>query len=152
MGGKSKLLGDLFESMFKQISESQGCVVTKIPDGCRQVGKKLIRVKTPFDWIVSYGSKTALIDTKTVQGESFTPSMIVNHQVDELSRHEALGTLAGYVVWFRKKEIVEYISSKALLVALHSGMSIRDNSPDCIRLGSLSYGSKNFDIRQIFKR
>jgi penicillin-binding protein-related factor A (putative recombinase) len=116
MGIKAKAFGDLFESLFVLgCRRTNGLVVTRFPDGCKVVGRnQVIRVKTPCDWIITFGGVTALIDTKTTEGESFPFSKIEKHQVSEMLRHELAGAKAGYVIWFRKTDDVLFVSASLL--------------------------------------
>lgn len=145
MGRTSKAFGNLFEHVFFRTCRSHGVAVTRIPDGCRQVGNKLIRVKTPCDWVLTYKNRTALIDTKTAQGDVFNVSKITEHQVNELYSHEKLGAIAGYVIWLRETNRVFFIPAVALLSSLSSKGSISDAHPFATYLGD-----EKFDIKLIF--
>jgi penicillin-binding protein-related factor A (putative recombinase) len=145
VGNQSQAFGDLFETIFLMQCRAQGVSITRIPDGCRQAGKKIIRVKTPWDWVITYRNKTALIDTKTVQGDSFTYSAITHHQVDELLAHEKHGAIGGYVIWLRKANQVHFISARALAGVRGNRGSFSQDHPSMLFLGS-----ESFDIRRIF--
>lgn len=146
MGGKSQAFGSLFETIFLKTCRSQGVAITRIPDGCRQVGKRIIRVKTPWDWVVSYQNRTALIDTKTVNADVFIHSAITEHQVNELFNHERSGALAGYVIWLRLTNRVFFMPAYALMQALQAGGSFSESHVHATYLGT-----NHFDIRPIFK-
>jgi penicillin-binding protein-related factor A (putative recombinase) len=77
----------------------------------------MIRVKTPSDWIITYGGMTALLDTKTTLGDSFPHSKIEPHQVEEMLLHSQSGAKSGYVIWMRKTDDIIFCSS-ALLASL----------------------------------
>lgn len=115
-------MGSYFEQVFfLTCNRKIGMAVTRMPDGCKTVGKnKLIRVKTPWDYIVSYSGHIALLDTKTTQGNSFPHSKIEPHQVDEMFEHAMAVesyphgrtcVRAGYVIWFRGEGKVFFIPS-----------------------------------------
>lgn len=115
MGIHAKKQGNNFESIFEQACRRRGVIATRFPDGCRTVGKgQLLRVKTPWDWILSFAGKCAFIDTKTCAGR-FPYSHIETHQVIEMSRHEENGLIAGYAIWSRGEDQVFFIPASALL-------------------------------------
>src|SRR3954467_8667995 len=114
MGAIQKSFGDSFEQLFFLVcNRTRGLAITRFPDGCKVVGNnKLGRVKTPWDWVVSYNGKTALIDTKTTASNSFPHSKIEHHQVKEMSSQSLAGmAAAGYVIWFRQSDGVYFASS-----------------------------------------
>lgn len=148
MGIKSQAFGVLFESLFETACKARGVHVTRIPDGCRSVGKKIIRVRTPWDWVLSYEGKTALIDTKTVSGRKFSYSGIVDHQMNELCYHAEQGTLGGYIIWLRQTDEVLFVRSNHLLKSYgqRGSFGLGDLKSDV--LGYLR--DRTFDIRKIF--
>lgn len=116
-------IGNQFERMFQQSCMAHGIAVTRVPDGCKQLGQKLIRVKTPFDWILSHSGRFAVIDTKSYQG-NMPHADITKHQILELIRHEEEGSSAGYVIYFRKALAVGFIRATNLYDRLLSRGSI----------------------------
>lgn len=110
--------GKSFEEIFQYRCNATGVKVTRIPDGCRQVGRgKLIRVKSPFDWIISWEGKTAFVDTKAYSGGAYyPPSLVDQNQVTEFEKHRAAGsiTAAGYLVHLRKSSSIVWIPSYEL--------------------------------------
>lgn len=117
MGLVQQSFGDLFERLFHlQCARTRGIAVTRFPDGCKVLRQnKIVRVKTPWDWVVSFNGKTALIDTKTTEGDSFPHSKIEDHQIREMVTHsEAGNNTTGYVIWFRKSDGVYFASSLLL--------------------------------------
>jgi hypothetical protein len=98
-GARNQKNGASFEQLFKTRCEYSGLGVTRIPDGCKQLGGgRIIRVKSPFDWIVSSQSKTALIDTKVRSKARLTVSDFDQDQALELSKHKG-ATMAGFVCY-----------------------------------------------------
>jgi penicillin-binding protein-related factor A (putative recombinase) len=148
MGAKQQAFGDLFEQMFfNYCSRIPRLAITRFPNGCRTVGKnKVIRVKTPWDWVITYGGVTALIDTKTTDGENFPFSKIENHQVEEMIMHEHCGAKSGYIIWFRKSDDIVFVSSNMLITMMTKRGSIATSN------GSIRYLGKsgNFDLTMIF--
>lgn len=139
MGGIQKAFGDSFEELFFLIcNATRGLAITRFPDGCKIVKYgELVRVKTPWDWVVSYNGKTALIDTKTTEGNSFPHSKIESHQVKEMYSHSIAGSnTTGYVIWFRKSDGVYFASSLLLNNLLNVRGSVK---PDMLQfLGNSS--------------
>ncbi len=145
-GIKSQRAGASYESIFESMCTYSGIECTRIPSGCRQAGRRLIRVKTPFDWIISYrGLGSALIDTKSNDGQTFPNSLIVQHQVLILNQHERQGTPAGYVVGFRTLNVAVFIPARILYAAYGTRGSLRHDTTGVIQLGSYSRP----DIRKI---
>lgn len=95
--------GKGFEDIFEKSARRQGWAVIRIPNGCKNGWKgKLIRVKSPFDFLLAKrGCGNLCIDTKTLFEETFKFSEIREHQVDALLAMEIEGVPAGYLVWFR---------------------------------------------------
>lgn len=144
MGGKQKAFGNLFEELFYHACKKvPGLAVTRFPDGCKVVGpKKMIRVKTPCDWILTYGGVTALIDTKTTQGSSFHYSKIEAHQVNEMLTHQLSGGRSGYVIWLRKTDDVIFCNSHML-----SQMMGRRGSIQAPQFGGTHFLGKSYQFR-----
>lgn len=117
MGAIQQSLGDDFEKLFSDTCRfTRGFAITRFPSACKVVrGGELVQIKAPWDWVVSYKGKTALIDTKTTEGDTFPHSKITSHQVEELYAHSIAGaTATGYVIWFRKSDGVYFASSLIL--------------------------------------
>jgi penicillin-binding protein-related factor A (putative recombinase) len=148
MGLKSQAFGSLFEDLFSLRCRSiPGMATTRFPDGCRVVGKNtMIRVKTPCDWVLTFGGVTALIDTKTVAGDAFPFSMIQKHQVIEMLNHQVNGARAGYVIWFRKSDDVLFCSASLLAALIGKTGSIRGPGGGSSYLGK----SKDFQPERLF--
>ncbi len=121
--------GNAFEEMFYlTCNRTRGLAVTRFPDGCRVVGKgNLVRTKTPCDWVLTFGGQTALLDTKTTEGDSFPHSKLEPHQVVEMYSHSIAGAKTGYVIWFRKSDEIYFASSLLLNNLLNVRGSIKGN-------------------------
>lgn len=93
----------------------QGLTLVEIPPGCRQAGTQLIRVKSPFDFIVSAPrGLVAFLDAKTVIAKTFSFSSLTDHQVATLASLEAHSHVAGYLVCFRSQDIVSFFKASKL--------------------------------------
>lgn len=119
-GRKAQSSGAGFERVFMQMCAMHkvGCV--QIPPGCRTAGKRLLRVKSPTDFIISHANVRTIVDCKTIDSGNFSFSMIVPHQ---LAAFRELGS-GGYVL--RTKGLVYFIDWK-LLAALkpHGSVDLR---------------------------
>ena len=121
--------------------------ITRFPDGCKVLrGNKIIRIKTPFDWVLTFGGVTALIDTKTTNLDSFPHSKIEAHQVAEMLAHSQSGAKAGYVIWFRKTDDLFFLSALTLSQLLNKRGSIKCKDEISNYLGK----SKDFKAKMIF--
>lgn len=146
-GRMAKQMGDTFEQIFEHACVRKSVAVSRVPNGCRRIGaKKLIPIKSPFDWIITHNT-TAVLDTKTIEGDKFPHSKIDHHQVGELLPHELKGAHAGYVIWFRKSNRVMFIRASALATRIRVSGSIKPTDADCLPLGSMN----DFDVRKLFK-
>lgn len=146
-GASSQRSGQSFENIFESMCAYVGAQCTQMPQGCRQAGRRLIRVKTPFDWIVTNKGVTALIDTKANNAASFPHSLIVFHQLKALIAHHRHGAPAGYVVGLRDVDTTLFIPADVLDNAYGVRGSISPQSPGCTILGTYS----RFDIRKILR-
>lgn len=121
-GGKAATdNGTIFENRFEAVAMYAGFAVTRMPNGCRQAGKKLIRIKTACDWILTREGRTLLVDTKTTKERRFSHSMIDQSQVFKMLPHETRGGRAGYVVELRGSNTVIFVPASVLAERLRSG-------------------------------
>lgn len=135
-GLKAKRQGQSFENIFEVACRNHGLAVTRIPDSCRRVGaNKLIQTKSPFDFVISYAGRSAMIDTKSCDGKAFPYSKIDPRQVLNLVDHEKEGTLSGYVVWLREIDAVVFIQAGFLEEAVGKRGSFPTDSPFIKHLG-----------------
>lgn len=141
-GKRAQRNGADFEAIFDWACTSQGIAITRIPDGCKQLPNKLIRVKSPFDWVLSYNNKTAIIDTKTIDNNSFPHSKIDSFQVGELIKHP----ISGYIVWLRDINDVLYIPAHTLNTGLFIRGSITNLTPNTISIGPIEH----MNVKAIF--
>ncbi len=133
-GYQAKRLGDQFERAFA--AACTGLALTRMPDGCKTVGpKRLIRVPTAFDWILTMGGRTAFIDTKTTRENLFPAEKIKEHQLTELLKHWNHGALSGYVVQYAKHDAVVFLPSPLLLRCYQTRKGLTHTDPDSTWLG-----------------
>jgi hypothetical protein len=140
----NKKLGNGFESVFETIT-SKKWTVTRIPDGCKQLGlNKIIRKKSPFDFLLTgSAARSFYCDAKTTQADRFSYSTINQDQVTELLRIEKNGHVAGYVIEFRQVGKICFASA-SLLAALAPRESLK--AWDCVDLGL------DIDLDKLFKK
>lgn len=132
--------GKSFEIRFQNVCKILGVEIQRIPDGCRQVGRRIVRTKTPFDFVLAYKQRSAFIDVKTTKKNSFSFSEIVPHQLEALKKMSA-GGVAGYIICFPEQI---YFVDVAILSETKPGESI--NLIYANKLGNVHF----FDIRKIF--
>lgn len=146
-GLKAQSMGSNWENFFFKHCLKSGIGITRIPDGCRQIASnQLVRVRSPWDFVLSYQSRTALIDTKTIDDESFPHSLLKEHQILELLHHESFGTIAGYIIYLRKVSQVFFMSATAL-----AEFKLRKGSFDHTHHLATHLGNENFNIKLIFQ-
>lgn len=127
-GQKAKQNGKRWEGYFENHCRINRINILRIPDGCRTVGRnKILRVKTPFDYIISKNKQTYLIDTKTTAGKSFSHAQITDHQVNSMFTHSFNGSVkSGYIIYFRERNLISFFDAK-LLLQLKPGSSLEPN-------------------------
>lgn len=148
-GVKAQAMGAAFENLFAKQCQHEQLAFTRIPDGCRQVSQhRLIRIRTPWDWVITSAGRSAFIDTKTTLGATFPSSSVTVHQALEMQKHQIQGSLAGYVIWLRKIDRVFFISATDLLSVAQPGrQTFLEMYPKAILLGT----SSGIQVRKIFE-
>lgn len=122
-------IGKAFEFLIETILELKGFTVLRIPDGCRQVSPyKIIRTKTPFDFLAHKSGECIYFDAKTTQGKTFPYSLVNHDQVKHLLRLQESGFRAGYIIEYREAAEIVFASAKTLL-NLVPGKSLKPS--DC---------------------
>lgn len=150
-GKKAKDFGALFEQIFYAHCKRRGIKCTRNPDGCRRVGpKQLVQVRTPWDFTLTFAARTALLDTKTTDGKSFSHSKIEPHQVREMLDHEIAGAVAGYIVWTRETDKVFFLPATELVSLMKFRGSVTENHPGAVQLGTVN-GDCGMEVSRIFK-
>lgn len=134
-GKKAKARGDIFENAFRAAAYRAYFKPIQIPMGAKFVGKdRMIRVRTPFDFVLIHRKGTVFLDTKISLKKTFSYTQCTPHQVAELMEIERLGHLAGYVVYFSELNRIVFFHSHKL-TRLQLGMSLRPEDGE--DLGSL---------------
>lgn len=117
-GRKARAEGEIFEHMVERLARIQGLNCTNIPQGSKMVrglgGMNRIAVKTPFDFVIGKAPHMLFIDTKSVGKGNFTYADLKEHQIHGLLNWERAGYAAGYLVWFRTPNRVQFFSATEL--------------------------------------
>lgn len=146
-GRKAKHNGMAFEAVFQNACDRIRATCTRIPDGCKQIGQnRLIRVKSPFDFVVTHLNRTAIIDTKTLDSKAFPHSAIDPHQSITLAKHQAAGAISGYVVYLRETSEVIFIPGALLKEKYGTRGSIGPETPGIVSLDKI----EKMDIGKLF--
>lgn len=131
-------MGKLFEDTFQNMCISVGLAITRFPDGCRSGGlRRLIRVKTPWDWILTYRNHASFLDTKTNAEATFPHSKIEKHQVEEMMKHRQTA-ICGYVCWLREVSTVIFVPAVVLYDKLGVRGSIAVGDHGVVTIGELA--------------
>lgn len=133
-GAKAKRNGQIFENLIQVMSNRYGFHCVRIPDGCKQLRGMIIRVATPFDFILAKKGKTIFLDAKSTKESTFSKSKMKRHQVEFLLPFEKNQTFAGYLVLFQKENQVVFFSASQL-AAIKRGQAI--SISDGVKLGSM---------------
>lgn len=142
-GKKAQKNGDAWEGTFYNCAIKQKTTIIRIPNGCITRGGMIIRVKSPFDWIVSIENKAAFIDTKFTKSTNYSKSMVTDHQISEMIKLENDNHIAGYLVLFQKSNQVVFYKASQL-----KNLQARESlSPD---MGILLGSEANFNLKLIF--
>jgi penicillin-binding protein-related factor A (putative recombinase) len=122
-GAAAHAHGAQFELWFeRKCVATSGLAWNRIADGCRTVGRgKLFRVRQPYDWVLTYAGRTALIDTKSFDSARLVPSCIEKHQLDALHAHELAGAIGGYAIYFRRAERVCFARASEMAAIVKAG-------------------------------
>lgn len=148
IGGKKRYHeGKRFEQMLEVFCQYQNIAFTRMPDGCKQLdANKLIRVKTPFDYLLSVMGQVAFLDTKSVNEKCFAHGLIKEHQVHEMLMHAQHGVYCGYVIWFRPMDEIYYVPCDELAKAMRVKKNLYPTDNNAVLLGT----SLNVDLKKIF--
>lgn len=144
-GLEAKRNGEEFENLIKYNARKHGVVITQIPSGCRWVsGVRAVAVPTDFDFIGWKNGRAIAFDAKSTNGNTFTKSMIKQHQAVKLYEIERdSNSMTGYLVWFKlKNEIVFFTASQLYNLKPRTSLKVTDG----LRVGS----APTFDIGSLF--
>lgn len=143
-GPKNQKIGKGFEHIFEITARLNGILPLNMPLAARRIGlKRLIQVKSPFDYVIMKNGRSAFIDCKTFNSVNITYSQLTTHQVEILARIQETNQVAGYVCWMRRSNMVYFIPGKTLAM-LNPGQSLDLKNEKC--LGSI----EKMDLNALF--
>lgn len=142
-GRKAQQIGQMFEDVFLLKARSQGIAIDRFPPGCKTVGRMIIRVKTPYDFILSFKGGFSLLDTKCHDNDHLIASRIEDHQLASLLMHEKQGVKAGYLIFFRKTNEIRFLSASSLDLIKRGLKDVPS-----VLLGTIT----DFDLRLLFEK
>ena len=109
-----------------------------MPLGAKRAGKRLIQIKTPFDFILlkqgDPEGTSIFIDCKSFNKNMISYSELTEHQVCSLSTIQRYGFSAGYLIWFRQENAVCFAKASDLR-RIEPGKSMHGR--EMIYLGSI---------------
>lgn len=94
----------------------------------------MFRVKTPFDFVVSKKKMVLFCDTKTTGEDAFPYSAIDQNQLKHLLPLHENGFMSGYIIHFRNKNAIVFVSAGHLSEINPRG-SIKWDDPRVCQLG-----------------
>lgn len=120
--------GKEFENEFHRLCLMQQIVCIRIPDGSKVVKNKfnkysILKIKSPFDFLITQDGKTCAIDCKSTNKKSFSHSMVNQNQIEQLL-YCSKSITAGYLVKFEHIEKGYVFFSADLLYKLNKGESL----------------------------
>lgn len=113
-GKLAKENGERFENQIIKTMLRDGIAFIKIPSSCKWIGKRVVAMKSPFDFVAGHNSKTILFDAKSTEGKTFTYSKIKTHQLNALMNFRIKKIVSGYVVYFSEIKQVVFFDSMIL--------------------------------------
>lgn len=102
-------------------------------------------VKAPYDCVLAYQGKVAMLDLKTYDDQNLKCSNIVPHQLKALLKMDYQNITAGYLVWYRTINLV-VLYNPLQLQSLTEGQSLKPT--DGMPIGPI----ENMNLRLIFDR
>jgi penicillin-binding protein-related factor A (putative recombinase) len=105
----------------------KGILFIKMPLGCERRGKKIIQVKTPFDYTLIKNGEVVFIDCKSFDKSRISHSMLIFHQIQALQQIYEMGCNAGYLVHMRDiSKVVFFASPKLWLLKVRESLTLKD--------------------------
>lgn len=98
-GKKAQAKGKGFEVFIDRALTNQGWLVIRIPDGCKSLsGHKVVRTKSPFDYLLIKDGVAIFMDAKRTKGPNVPKNLFSQHQIDWFKKINHRGFLAGFIV------------------------------------------------------
>lgn len=148
-GLEAKRNGEEFENLIKYNAKKSGVTITQIPSGCRWVnGVRAVAVPTDFDFIAWKDGRAMAFDAKSTNGNTFTKSMVKQHQAVKLYEIEQnSNSTAGYLVWFKAHNVIVFFTATQLYnlkprTSLKVTDGLRVGAAPTFDIGSLLYAKR----------
>lgn len=113
-GNASRIQGLQFENILKFHAKHQGIHAEPMPIAAKRFGRKIIQIKSNFDFILIYKGVSIFIDCKTYDSNTLSFSKITPHQMYALSTIEDAGCRSGYLCHFRPNNSVIFFEASKL--------------------------------------
>lgn len=126
--------GHQFEAILRTAAIRQGVHCIAMPLGARRVGRRLVPIKTPFDYILIHKGVCVYVDCKTYDTDSISFTRLTPHQIAALHTIQRFGCAGGYLIHFRKSSAVCFAHAHKLL-DIQPGESM--HGKDMIYLGQV---------------
>lgn len=115
-GRRNNRAGRSFEALIAQLCDQYFISLVKIPEAARTIGAgKIIREKSPFDFVAGYRGRTAFFDAKLCSDTRFSYSRINRSQCKHLFAFSRQNLPAGYVIFFAKQSTIVFVDVNRLL-------------------------------------
>jgi penicillin-binding protein-related factor A (putative recombinase) len=117
-GLNAKNWGRAFEQDITLAGRKANLAVIRIPDGCETrrtpKGQIIVRVRSPFDYVILKDTTAIVFDAKTTQKNSFSKSDVTEHQIQSLHYCNDHALQSGYLIWFRTLDEVAFFTVEQL--------------------------------------
>jgi hypothetical protein len=113
-GWQSKRDGEALERLLEFAAKGEGHSIIRIPDGCKQIGRgRLVRVKSPFDYILASNSRCTFFDAKHTSEKFLYLSSIASHQIEAMEKlMRSPNVRTGFIVLFSESKRIEFFDLK----------------------------------------
>lgn len=114
-GLKAQSAGKAFESAFETICAQNNFTCIRIPNSCRTISRApwLVRIKSPFDYVIVHQGFSVFLDLKSTISQSFSYSNCDQDQIKTLfmARKDAV---SGYLVHYTSINKIVFYDAKVL--------------------------------------
>jgi penicillin-binding protein-related factor A (putative recombinase) len=142
----NSIIGRATEAQFENELDVSRIAWVRVPDGCKVVGRgRIIRVKSPFDYIANVNGKNVCVDVKHTMSTTFSVSKINKEQVGSLLRVNH----GGYMVYSKPTRCWYFINVRQLKYAvdMHKSIGLQSvTQGQADALSALELGLKNETI------
>lgn len=139
---KAREIGKSFEGIVDMYAKYQGVLVHKCTQQVFRHGR-CIRIKAPYDVSMLCQGITVYCDIKTFDADKLTWSLIDQDQLANLDACDRFGATAGYLIWFRKSDVVCFARASQMM-AMNKGDSLHGR--EMVILGKID----SFSLTRLF--